>query len=510
MVLVLNLGLKSIRAIVFDIEGNKLSFAARSVTTILKGRRVEQDPEDWWRLGIEAMTEALEEKEVRDAVTAITVTTSSCCLVGIDVDGKSVMNSMMVADKRSYKEAELIEKSAHYLAAKAANNNYLAHPSMMLPKAMWLKANDPEAYAATSCFLGSNDFLIHRICGELVTDTLNAEKFYFSPDKMSYETEIFEEFGMDKILPRVVTPGTDLGECLDSFKDLIGVKASQSVRCVVTTYDAICAFFGSGLHKDGDASDVSGTVTSLRVLSKTKPLHAPEGIFVQHEPLTGVYIIGGSNNLGGGLIEWAKQSLFENEELPYERMEQEARNSILGARGVVFLPYLLGERAPIWDDEARAVFFGIERFHKREDMIRAVFESTGLSLVPLMNLIASSGCRPRRLLASGGLSRMSLISEVKADVLDVEVCLPNEFETTAVGAHILVAIGLGFYKDLDEASKIVSMREIILPDKKRNAKYMEIYEIFNELYTSLKPLFVKRRKMLKSISSEKSIHIENL
>lgn len=510
MVLVLNLGLKSIRAIVFDLEGNKLAFAARSVTTILKGSRVEQDPEDWWRLGIEVIREALEEREVRETVKAITVTTSSCCLVAIDSDGRAVTNSMMVADKRSHKEADLIQKSIHYNRAKASNNNYLAHPSMMLPKAIWFKANDPDGYEACSALLGSNDYLIQRICGKLVTDTLNAEKFFFSPEKMCYEMELFEEFGIHKRLPDVVTPGTDLGECLEEFKTMIGIKTSQSVKCIVTTYDAICAFFGSGLHKDGDASDVSGTVTSLRVLSKTKPLEAPDGIFVQHEPLTDVYIVGGSNNLGGGLIEWAKQSLFEHDEMPYEKMEQEARNSVLGARGIVFLPYLLGERAPIWDDEARAVFFGIERYHKREDMIRAVFESTGLSLVPLMNLISSSGCRPKRLLASGGLSRMNLISEVKADVLDVEVCLPNEFETTAVGAHILVAIGMGAYKDLEEASKIVTMREIILPDKKRHQKYVEVYEIFNELYSTLKPLFLKRRKMLKSISSEKLIHIENL
>lgn len=510
MVLVLNLGLKSIRAIVFDQKGNKLSTVAKPVTTILKGSRVEQDPEDWWRLGTEVMREALVESEVKNSISAITVTTSSCCLVALDNAGKPLINSMMVADKRSAVESGLLDESENFIKARGQNPNYLAHPSMMFPKAMWLKKHEPEIFAECESLLGSNDFLIQRICGELVTDTLNAEKFLFSPEKNRYEEEIFAEFGIDKLLPRVVSPGTDLGECTDGFKNLIGIKASQSIKCVVSTYDAICAFFGSGLHKDGDASDVSGTVTSLRVLSNTKPKKTPEGIFVQYEPLTKVYIIGGSNNLGGGLIEWAKQSLYENEDLPYGKMELEARNSVLGSRGILFLPYLLGERAPLWDDNARAVFFGIERYHKREDMIRAVFESTGLSLVPLMDLISSSGCSPKRLLVSGGLSRISLVSEIKADVLGVEVCLLSEFETTSLGAHILVSIGLGVYRDLEHASSIVTMREIILPDAGRNAKYSEVYEIFNELYESLKGLFIKRRNMLQSISTEKTIHIENL
>jgi len=504
MVLVLNLGLKSIRAIVFDKSGRKLASAASPVMTQLKGSRVEQSPQNWWKQGVQVMKEALGEEEVRDAVKAITVTTSACCLIPIDREGEALRPAMMVADKRSSKQCDVLLDLEVFGELKAKNPNFMAHPSMMLPKAMWLKENYSDVFEESAYLIGSNDYLVNKLCGRVVTDTLNAEKFYYLPDEKEYPVALFNEVGVDRDkLPEVYDTGTDVGEILPEVKKMLGVSDTQNIRCVLSTYDAICAFFGSGLSKEGDASDVSGTVTSLRVLSKVKPKQYVNGLFVQYEPLTKVYIIGGSNNLGGGLIEWAKQALYDREQMPYAKMEREAQESDLGAKGVIFLPYLLGERAPLWDDDARAVFFGLERQHMRADMIRAVFESAGYSLVPLLNLIKETGREPRRVVASGGLARMSFISSIKADILGLEVAVPSEFETTAVGAHILCALGMGVYKDLEEASKIVSIREVILPDRVCKESYDKIYAVYWSLYENLKDLFKVHKDTLKSIGVKK-------
>lgn len=165
-------------------------------------------------------------------------------------------------------------------------------------------------------------------------------------------------------------------------------------------------------------------------------------------------IIGGSNNLGGGLIEWVKQCYYLNDEYPYEIMEKDAAESDIGARGLVFLPFLLGERAPIWNDNARGVFFGLERMHTRKDMTRAVFESTGFIDLSIIDAIKETGTDVSSVRLSGGLARINLISQIKADVLGKDVLVLSEFETTASGAAMMVLTGQNIYPDMKSGHRI--------------------------------------------------------
>jgi xylulokinase len=177
----------------------------------------------------------------------------------------------------------------------------------------------------------------------------------------------------------------------------------------MATYDAICAFVGSGVKTAGDVAEVSGTVTSVRLLSRNGVPKGERRIFSQQIPGLGMNILGGSNNLGGGLIEWLKQSFYPADQFAYELIEQEAGASGIGARGVLFLPYLLGERCPVWDADARGVFFGLERQHQRGDFARSVCESAAFSVEHILRTISAYGDKPTRLRASGGLARLRLV-----------------------------------------------------------------------------------------------------
>ena len=215
-------------------------------------------------------------------------------------------------------------------------------------------------------------------------------------------------------MPEVVEIGESIGNIRKDVAEIFGLTTETEV--VASSYDAICSFIGSGVSEEGESSDVSGTVTVFRTLTRKKAAKQKKVYNIPYYS-ENANIIGGSNNLGGGLIEWVKQCYYLKDEYPYEIMEKEASESELGARGLLFLPYLLGERTPVWDDSARGVFFGLERMHTRKDMTRAVFESTGFIDLSIIDAINEAGIDVNSVRLSGGLARINLVSQIKADIL---------------------------------------------------------------------------------------------
>ena len=192
-------------------------------------------------------------------------------------------------------------------------------------------------------------------------------------------------------------------------------------------------------------------------------------------------------------------------------MEKDAGEASIGAGGVIFLPYLLGERAPIWDNCARGVFFGLERMHTRKEMTRAVFESTGFIDLDMIGAIEDAGVEIKTIRLSGGLARLNLISQIKADITGREIQVLSEFETTATGAAMIVLFAQKIYGSLQEAAEnFVKIRMIIKPELKNHEKYQEIYKLYKETYHTLKPLFSRRMELTERLYGSKRIKIENL
>lgn len=506
-ILVLNMGMKSIRSIIFDSSGHKLAGASRTINTAINGRCVEQNPNEWWKKAKEVMKVSLRDARI-SFVDYITVTTSASCLVPVDINGESIRNSVMVSDKRAIAEAEEIRRNPVFQPVKEETGIDMS-ASLLLPKILWLKNNEPDKYSHTRYFLSSNDYLVCRLCGEVVTDYLNAAKFHYIIDKARYPKELLLEFGIpEEKLPKVVETGTTAGILYNTLSEELGIRPGTKV--VITSYDAICSFVGSGVSKEGEASDVSGTVTVLRMLSKKNYLRHSDSIYITPFHQDRYNIVGGSNNLGGGLIEWVKQCYYAKEEYPYEVMEKDAGESEIGARGIIFLPYLLGERAPIWNDNARGVFFGLERMHTRKDMTRAVFEATAFIDRTMIEAIKETTADVDTIRVSGGLARVNLVSKIKADVLGRDVLVLSEFETTASGAAMMVLQKQEKIPFDELSEKFSSIRMVIKPNKENHNKYNIIYQLFKDTYTAMIPLFDRRCNVLEQIRTDRETQIENL
>lgn len=507
-ILVLNMGMKSIRSIIFDDEGNKLSSASIPIETSLKGETVTQIPSEWWEKACTVIRKTAVDIG-NTPVDYFTVTSSSSCLVCVDKNGEALLPCMMVSDRRAKEESDMIGGFSSFLTVKE-QTGLNADSSLMLPKALWVKKHEKDIFDKTYKFLAPNDYLLAKFTGRYVTDYMNAHKWYYDTGKRRYPKELLEETGIpETMLPEVIAPGEYIGNITKETAEQTGL--SCDTKAVASTYDAICSFVGSGVTCEGDASDVSGTVTVFRAAASKKVAMTENKI--QQIPYYegGIHIVGGSNNMGGGLIEWVKQCYYQNEMLPYELMEKDAREASLGAGGIIFLPYLLGERAPIWDCNARGVFFGLERMHTRKEMTRAVFESTGFIDLDMIAAIEETGIKINSIRISGGLARINLISQIKADITGRKIQVLSEFETTATGAAMIALYGQKIYATLQEAAdNFVKVRMVICPDKKNHEKYKELYRLYKETYYTLKPLFPKRIEITERLYNNKMIRIENL
>ena len=271
----------------------------------------------------------------------------------------------------------------------------------------------------------------------------------------------------------------------------------DDARVVLSTYDAICAVYGSGVAELGDACDVSGTVTSFRAVTD-RPERDPDGrLFTIPHVGTGRFLAGGSNNLGGGVVEWAKQTLYPDDPTPYDTMVAEATEAPPGAAGLTFLPYLLGERAPVWDPTARAVLFGLGRNHGRADMIRAIFEGVGYSVLDIADRLAGMGVPVRRVSASGGLARLAPVNQIKADMLGVPVVLTAELETSALGAALVAGVHIGDWDSMEAATAAcVRPSTAFEPVAERTAMYRDFFGLYRELYERLAPTFRTREDLI--------------
>ncbi len=507
-VMVINMGLKSIRCIVFNENGMKLFNEAIPIKTAISAEKVEQDPREWWQSAEKLIEKAACEcKDI--CIDYITVTASASCLVCVDKKGTPLMRAFMVSDKRAEEENKYISELDEF--NKVYEETLLdMSASLMLPRILWVKRNMPEVFDKTDKFLSPNDFMLYMLSGLYVTDYFNAIKYHYNTEKRYYPENLLNVLGISgERLPRVMEPGDTIGKICPDLAGRLGINKNAEI--VVSSYDAICSFVGSGAAEDGEASDVSGTVTVFRALSRYSSLKSNPLIYNLPLYKEDAHIIGGSNNLGGGLIEWVKQCYYQNEIYPYEIMEKEAGESVLGARGLIFLPYLLGERAPVWDDNARGVFFGIERMHTRKDMTRAVFESTGFIDMDMIAAIEQTGTKINSVRLSGGLARINLISQIKADILGRDVLVLSEFETTSTGAAMMVLLGKGHFADLREAAeKFVSVRMIIKPNMMNHKKYIYMYELYKDTYETVKDLYVRRKRLIKEMVDDREVRIENL
>ncbi|MEP1940750.1 MAG: FGGY-family carbohydrate kinase [Balneola sp.] len=507
MYLVINLGLKSIRGIIFNSTGDQLYSVSYPVHTTLYQKKVEQDPKEWKDLLNNILGAIKNKTDLSREIKYISVTTSSSCILGVDKEVKPVTPVMMVSDKRAEDISVEIASSPVYKKVNKIQKITCA-TSSLVPKAVWYKRNDTDIFNEIRYWMGAGEFLSHFFTKEIFSDPLNAGKSFYSSNE--YNKELLNHFGINEdTLPPVV----EIGELLKVDKTVID-EFSLSIDCkfVVCTYDAICAVLGSSTGEANNACDVSGTVTSVRLLSSEKREFSSNILLSQKLDFLNKFMIGASNNLGGGIIEWYKQAFFDEDDPDvYTKIERLANKSEIGSDGVIFLPYLLGERAPFKSPNASGSFFGLKRNSTIVQFSRAVLESTAFVTKDLIDLIETSGIEVKSLTVSGGLARFDLVNQIKADVCNVPVYVVDNFESTSIGAYLIMTMSSGLETSLEEAlKKFVSIRKVIKPSQKGHQIYSETFKLYKKIRENFSDIYTEHSLLREKYRNHENQIVRNL
>lgn len=478
MVLIINLGLKSIRFIVFDSYGEVQYTDSELVNTRVFDGKVEQDAREWDK-HFNSLLKRLQNHPsgITNEIDKISSTTSSSCNFVIGKDGSIISKVLMVSDKRATKIAKDLNDSKF---------NVRVSSSYSICKAIWFRENN--FLNDERLVIGANEWIHYKLTGKFIIDPLNASKFLVN-ELEEYRSDIHEYFYINKEnLPEIRNVG-DVFDLDKKFKNIF----LKECRYIMTTYDAICAVIGSSFGEEGNYCDVSGTVTSVRTLSRASVLEAKGSTVLNQGIKTlNTNIIGHSNNLGGGLLEWLRQSFYPKEG---DRVYPKINTTIQKKKHtpVLFIPFLLGERAPFKVDIPHSQFYGLNRLSKRSDIALSVMEGAGFVTKSLLENIEKYHPKATSLSVSGGLARMHYVNQIKANLLQVPIHVCRNFESTSTGCFILCMSGTDSKKLWENIKKYVSFSHTINPEPSQKSYFQKKYALYKS---------ISQNKYLINLSSE--------
>jgi xylulokinase len=468
----IDLGSSELRGGLITTDGRCLALARYPYETVVRPEdgRAEQDADAWWQ-GLVAV--------VRELSATVDVEVAGICLDGhgptltaVDRQGLPVRAAITWLDQRARGEA----------AELAARTGLLGWALGVLPAALWLERHEPEVAARAAWYLNSWEALTMRLTG-LARTTLAASQAWPRGEDLA-------ALGLPaaKLAPTAAS-GDVVGGLEPAAAAALGIPAGTPV--VAGMVDAFASFHGAAMARPGDALDVGGSAGGFGVYW-AEPATA-RGAFTTPAPLAGLFVVGGAMAATGRAVAWFREQVLVTETSAAELIE-EASMVAPGADGLVFLPYLAGERSPIWDPHARGAFVGLTLAHGRSHLTRAILEAAALAIRHVAEPILEAGVRVEAMRVSGAPARSDTWNQLKADITGFPVEVPRVLETAVVGCAILAAAGVGAFPDIPAA--IASMTAIdrrLEPDPARADVYSRTYEAYRALYPALAPVLEKLR-----------------
>lgn len=494
-----DLGTSGDKASLYDQNGKLISSTTENYQTYYqKAGWAEQDPNDWWTAVCTSTNTVLTKSKVEAKdVACISFSGQMMGCLAVNKDGDCLGKSIIWADQRAIEETEFMKKVFGEDDLYRITGTSIA-PNYSLEKILWLKNNVKEIYDKAAVFLNAKDYIVYRLTSKLVTDYSDASGTnLLDIKKKVWSEDIINASGIDASkLPELHASTDVIGYVTKDAAMQIGLTTNTAV--VIGGGDGPCATVGAGAVNEGDLYNYFGSSSWVSVTT-SEPLYDPnQATFNLCHLDPKLYMAPGTMQSAGGSYEWMRRAICDSERLTeelaylcdYQMLNECAKESEPGANGLVFLPYLLGERCPYWNPNARGAFIGLTARHTREDIVRAVFEGPIFNLRVIIDLFKSQGISAKQICAIGGAIESDFICSLMADIYQMELVRPVMLEeATSFGAAVAGGIGVGLIKDFSEVKNMIKIRDRIQPDSNKSEKYMQVYPIFKRAYHALVDIF---------------------
>lgn len=453
----------------------------------------EQDPEDWWQAIARTTKRVLEASGVDvNQICGMAFSTTMTNIIVLDKEKKLLRPCIFWLDGRAGEEARFVMRRLGGERVFTQIIGATASGKDLIPKYMWLKRNEPEVYDQGEYFLDVSGYLLYRTTGEMAYEWSVASGlglFNFKTKKI--DTLLMRFFGLDADkFPPLVKSIDKVGELTQKAADDLGLQ--PGIPVFGGAGDPMIAAVGSGTVKEGDACLNLGTSAFIGVLTR-KQLTGRRGLATIQSADPDMLMMYGESSTAGASLEWAVRELYGAEPGAdaLAKMDRDVAEAEPGAGGVIFTPWMFGERCPIPDESIRGAFINLSVNRTREQMARAVYEGIAYNLrwiLDSLDELYGMRCETMRVLGGGarGLPWLKIIADVTGRRLEV---LPAPRERLAVGAALVAAIGLNIYPSFEALKPLVPVELVIEPDLSHQDTYTEMYAAYRRVYPALRDLY---------------------
>lgn len=492
MLLGLDIGTSSCKTTILDSETGEVVATARHPLNYLypDDERAEIDAEELWQAILSVMSEiAAKHPKAVAALKAMSISIVFPTLVPLDANGRPQMNAILYSDRREQPQIAELKQMLGEHGVENITGNALVSGTSILPGILWLKRNRPEQDRQTKTYATLASFVIQRLTGVNGMDPAHASLSALCPKGREHEWSqtILDAVGIrPEQLPPVHENLTVAGPLLQSVADKTGMPNGLPV--VWSNGDSVSAALAAGVALPGEVF-VAGGSTDCLIFCADRPSGNPLFCNVRHLRKNTWATIG-SMNAAGASVKWLCESFLK---CPIGDFMNEAAAAPSGSQGLTYLPYLLGERTPVWDPKASGVFFGLTLHTGRGEACRAVLEGVACAWRQIIELLQDEfKFRPAQIVAAGGGSANYLWNQIKASILDRPVISLDFNDVSSLGACLAAGLGVGVYDSLQQAfDATATLRNPhpVMPVPEWQDALEKTYRRYLTLYPTMKPLF---------------------
>jgi len=487
-----DLGTSSCKTVIFSLEGKKISEAQKEYPVYHpRPTWAEQKPQEWWEAAAETIRECIKKAKIRcEEIVGLAVDSQREAVVPIGRDNDVLYNSIIWLDGRTRPQAEKIRKlisEEKVLSIAGVGIN----PVFSASKILWLKENVPRVFEKTRVFLCAKDYIIYKLTGQPATDySMASRTLLFDIRKRKWSEEICSalDIPIDKLPPAKESMAI-VGEV--SREAAEKTLLPRGLPVVNGGGDRPCECLGAGVTQQGQVNIGTGTGTAVEVPLNVPKIDSKARIPCCCHVIPETWEYEAIIATTGASLRWFRDQFGYEEKAeaektgrdPYDLLVEKAAAIKPGSDGLLFYPYLTGAFSPKFNEKVRGVFFGVSLSHTKAHFIRAILEGIAFQYLETFGILEELGVKITSASMVGGETKSDVWNQIKADIVGIEIRIPEVDDAAALGAALLAGTGTGEYPDLRRAAEeTVKIKRIYKPNVENRQLYIEAYRRHRETY----------------------------